>query len=73
MNENALQRTSLLFSNIIMFVVTIVVTYILITVIVHKSSFFKKLSKNGKSGAVKLLSVLAFFCLGYSFTKFGLT
>ena len=56
-------------SSVVLFVVLMVISYIAISMTVHKAPLFSGLSRSGKDAVVKLSSVVVFGLLGYYISR----
>jgi hypothetical protein len=65
MTDSASQAMSVITTNVITFVVLMLIAYIAIWGIVYKTRLFGRLGKNGKEMLSKLTTVIVFSFLGY--------
>ena len=68
MNDSVRNMLDSMISNLMLFMVLMVISYIAISSIVHKTPVFSKLGRSTKNAVVQLASVLAFGLLGYYFS-----
>jgi hypothetical protein len=66
--EHGTQAIESLTNNVILFVGSIIIAYVLITLFVHKTKLFTSMNKMAKEFIHKLLIVFAFGGLGYYFS-----
>jgi len=66
--ENGIQAVELLTNKVILFVVSMVVAYAVITMLVYKTKIFQSVNKFAKEIIHKLMIICMFGGLGYYFT-----
>ena len=69
MNDSAQSAIDNMMSSVVLFVVLMVISYIAISVTVHKAPLFSRLGHTGKDAVVKLGSVVVFGLLGYYISR----
>lgn len=65
MNESAQSAIDNVMNSVVLFVVLMVISYVAISMTVHKAPLFSGLSRSEKGAVVKLGSVVVFGLLGY--------
>jgi len=69
MNESAQSAIDNVMNSVVLFVVLMVISYVAISMTVHKAPLFSGLSRSEKNAVVKLGSVVVFGLLGYYISR----